>query len=108
MPASRIISTNGNSITRCRKNVMNGNILVMVKNVGDVNSPVCINAMKDGKVVKTVWYDGFSGKLGLMFPAGDYDEFKIDQPENIPEINRKNNTYYEHGLLHKEEPFKYN
>lgn len=88
-------------------NVMpQGEIVVMVKNVGEVNSPVCLNGIKDGKVVKTVWYNGFSGSVGLMFPAGDYDAIMIDQPEIIPEVNRKNNTAYTHGLFKKVEPLK--
>ncbi|HET6991111.1 MAG TPA: hypothetical protein VFJ43_07295, partial [Bacteroidia bacterium] len=87
-------------------NTLKDQIVVMVKNVGEINAPVCINAMKDGKVVKTIWYEGFSGTIGLMFPKGDYDEFMIDQPEMMPETNRKNNTYYEHGLFPKVEPLK--
>lgn len=81
-------------------------IPVMVKNVGDVNSPVCLDGIKDGKIVKTVWYDGFSGSAALLFPAGDYDAIMIDQPEEIPEVNRKNNTVYTHGLFKKTEPLK--
>jgi hypothetical protein len=89
------------------KNVMPQNeIVVMVKNVGEINGPVCLNGIKDGKVVKTVWYDGFSGTSGLMFPKGDYDAIMIDQPEEMPEVNRKNNTAYTHGLFKKVEPLK--
>lgn len=88
------------------ENKLKDQVVVMVKNVGEVNSPVCINAMKDGKVVKTIWYEGFSGKIGLMFPKGDYDEFMIDQPEVMPEVNRKNNTAYTHGMFKKVEPLK--
>ncbi|CAN5199320.1 hypothetical protein BH09BAC5_BH09BAC5_12280 [soil metagenome] len=91
------------------QNTMKDQIVVMVKNTGEINGPVCINALKDGKVVKTVWFEGFpasEGKVGLMFPKGDYDEFKIDQPELMPEVNRKNNTYYTHGLFKKVEPIK--
>ncbi|MDQ3111880.1 MAG: M1 family metallopeptidase [Bacteroidota bacterium] len=88
------------------ENKLQDQIIVEVKNVGEVNSPVCINAMKDGKVVKSIWYDGFEGKIALMFPKGDYDQFMIDQPEVIPEVNRKNNTFYTHGLFKKVEPLK--
>ncbi|MEO5642759.1 MAG: M1 family metallopeptidase [Bacteroidia bacterium] len=80
--------------------------VVLVKNVGEVNSPVLICGLKDGRVVQSLWFDGFAGEVGLMFPSGDYDAFMIDQPEVIPEVNRKNNTAYTHGLFKKTEPLK--
>ncbi|MBI3511529.1 MAG: M1 family metallopeptidase [Bacteroidetes bacterium] len=82
---------------------------VEVKNVGEVAGPVCVNAIKDGRVVATKWFDPLpvSDTVGFcIFPAGDYDAFEIDQPGNIPEINRKNNTAYTHGVLRKVEPLK--
>jgi hypothetical protein len=83
-----------------------GKYLISVKNVGEIKGPVCINGIKDGKVIQSVWYDGFDGELGLLFPKGDYDEFMIDQPEMMPETNRKNNTEYTHGVFKKVEPLK--
>ena len=83
-----------------------GSYLIDVKNIGEINGPVCINGIKDGKIVQTKWYDGFSGKLSLIFLKGDYDKFMIDQPEDMPEVNRKNNTAYTHGMFKKVEPLK--
>jgi hypothetical protein len=83
-----------------------GSYVVNLKNVGEIQSPVCVNAIKDGKIVKTIWADGFTGEESIIFPKGDYDEFRIDQPEVMPEVNRKNNTVYTHGLLSKAEPLK--
>ncbi|HTL80473.1 MAG TPA: M1 family metallopeptidase [Bacteroidia bacterium] len=85
---------------------MVGKYGITVNNVGEVNSPFCINGMKDGRVVQTIWYEGFGDKETVFFPAGDYDQFIIDQPENIPEVNRKNNTYDNHGIFRKMEPLK--
>ncbi len=85
----------------------NNQYIVLVKNVGQINGPVCLNGIKDNKVVKTIWYDGFSGQVGLMFPAGDYDEFMIDQMEEMLETNRKNNTERTSGILKKVEPLKF-
>lgn len=79
---------------------------ITVKNCGDINGPFAISGMKNGSVVKTQWYEGFSGKQTMMFPAGDYDAFKIDAGEALPEANRKNNTMKTSGLLKKAEPFK--
>ncbi len=88
------------------ENKLGGQIVVMVKNAGEINGPVMLNAVKDDKIVQTQWYEGFSGKLGLMFPGGDYDYIRIDQPEWMPEINRKNNIARTHGIFKKTEPLK--
>lgn len=78
-----------------------------LKNVGEINAPVCVSAVKDGQVVKSVWYEGFAGESHPTFPMVDADEFIIDQPEDGPDVNRKNNTIRSHGLLKKTEPLKF-
>jgi hypothetical protein len=77
-----------------------------LKNCGDISAPVCVSAVKDGKVVKTVWYEGFAGTSTPRFPSVDADYFMIDQMEDAPEVNRKNNTVKSHGVLKKVEPLK--
>lgn len=77
-----------------------------LKNVGDISAPVCVSAVKDGKVVKSVWYEGFADESNPRFPMVEADYFMIDQPEDGPEVNRKNNTVKSHGLLKKTEPLK--
>lgn len=83
-----------------------GSYLITIKNVGEINAPICINGIKDGKVVQTIWYEGFAGKLSLIFPKGDYDKFMIDQLEIMPEVNRKNNIERTSGLFARVEPLK--
>ena len=77
-----------------------------LKNVGDVSAPVCVSAVKDGKVVKSVWYEGFAGESTPRFPMVEADYFMIDQFEDGGDVNRKNNTIKSHGLLKKTEPFR--
>lgn len=77
-----------------------------VKNTGEIKGPVIIYGVKDHKLVGEVVYDGFSGRQMLTFPPSEVDYFKIDYPENMPEINRDNNTIYTRGLFKKTEPFK--
>ncbi|RMG79604.1 MAG: M1 family peptidase, partial [Bacteroidetes bacterium] len=79
--------------------------LITVKNKGQINAPVQINGIKDGSIVKTVWLDGFDKKQTVDF-QGDYDLIKIDATNDIPEINRRNNTVKTKGLLKKTEPFR--
>jgi len=77
-----------------------------VKNTGDIKGPVIIYGIKNDKPVGEVMYEGFEGKAMLGFPPADVDYFKIDYPENMPEINRNNNTIRTHGIFKKVEPLK--
>ncbi len=80
--------------------------LVKVKNVGEIVGPVCISAMRDGKVAANIWYDGFDGTRVFEYLPGEYDAFKIDGFHDMPEIQRKNNTIRTKGVFKKIEPFR--
>ena len=71
-----------------------------------LKGPFSLSALKDGEVVKTIWYDGFLGEMPVLFPTTDYDELKIDVSEVIPDVNRANNTYKMKGLTHKKMPLR--
>ena len=77
-----------------------------IENNGDIAAPVCVSAVKDGKVVKSVWYEGFTGSSSPNFPLMDVDYFILDQPEDGPDVKRKNNTIKSHGVLKKVEPLR--
>ena len=79
---------------------------VNVKNVGDVAAPIVISGIKEGKVVNTVWYEGFFDTKELSFPNGDYDEMIIDYYHDIPEINRKNNRFSLFNFVGRIEPLE--
>ena len=79
---------------------------IEIKNTGDIKGPLFIQGIKDKKVVGQMNYDGFEGKKALSFPAQDVDCFKIDYMENMPEINRNNNTIRTTGIFKKVEPLK--
>ncbi len=79
---------------------------ILVKNNSSLLSPVSLSGIKNGKVVGTLWYNGFKGKRIFEFPPSEIDEFKIDYNEYIPDINRKNNNIRTHGLLKKSDPIK--
>lgn len=92
-------------ITFAHKNE-NGIWDIGVKNTGDVKGPVFIQGIKNNKLVGMLVYDGFEGKQLLNFPPSDIDYFKIDFVEDMPEINRNNNTIRAKGLFKKVEPIK--
>lgn len=88
------------------KKSSDGSYDITLKNVGQINGPVAVCGMKDGKRVNMMWYEGFEGRQTVKFPAGDYDKFKIDCMEDMPEVNRNNNTMYTKGLFKKTEPLQ--
>lgn len=79
---------------------------LVVTNKGDIPSPLVISAIRNHKVVKTVWYEGFEGKVILDFPNEEYDEIVIDYYHDIPEINRSNNRIRMYNIFGKIEPLE--
>tara|TARA_Y100000589_G_scaffold170458_1_gene161946 strand:- start:3049 stop:5991 length:2943 start_codon:yes stop_codon:yes gene_type:complete len=79
---------------------------VIVTNAGDIASPVVLSGIKNGKVIKTAWFDGFFETKELSFPSGDYDEIIIDYYHDIPEINRKNNRFSLFNFFGRIEPLE--
>ncbi len=84
----------------------NGMWDITVKNTGEIKGPVFIHGIKDKKPVGMLIYDGFEGTQTFNFPPSDVDYFKIDFMEDMPEINRNNNTIRTKGVFKKVEPLK--
>lgn len=79
---------------------------VSVKNKGAISGPVAVAAISD-KDTTIKWLEGFSGKQTVSFPAGEYQQFKIDPKRKIPEYRRRNNTSRANGILRTTEPLKF-
>jgi hypothetical protein len=79
---------------------------IIVKNNGRALGPVSLSGLKDGKVIGTVWYNGFKGRKVFEFPPSEVDEFRIDYEEFMPDVKRKNNNIRTHGLFKKTDPLK--
>lgn len=80
---------------------------VFVKNIGQVAGPIEVNALKDGKVIETLWTDPNDIKSTLHFTSMDADEMVIDKTRDIPEVFRQNNTIKTKGLFKKYESPKF-
>ena len=92
-------------IKSCNKKA-DGSWDIDIKNKAEIKGPVFLQGIKDKKVVNEIKYDGFAGEKSLNFPALDVDHFKIDYGQDMPEINRDNNTIRTKGILKKVEPLK--
>lgn len=79
---------------------------VLVKNTGQVNGPIQICGIKNGKLIGIVWYDGFEGEKWLGFPVSEVDKIVIDYLMVMPEDQRQNNTISTSGLFKKMEPLQ--
>ncbi|MFC2118398.1 M1 family metallopeptidase [Bacteroidota bacterium] len=80
---------------------------VLVRNIGNINSPISITGLKNSKPVYTKWFEGFKGKKWLsLSSSSDIDKVQIDNNYDMLEINRKNNQIRTSGLFKKIEPLR--
>lgn len=81
---------------------------ITVSNKGSLNAPFPIAALNaDGKVLRTMWFNGTAEDTTILFPIGEYHSFRIDAEMDMPEHNRENDTYRNHGLLRRTEPVSF-
>jgi hypothetical protein len=83
------------------------NTKIKLINKGESSSPVSLSFIsKDSS--RTVWLEGFR-KDTLVWVPGDlqYEKIQIDPLLQIPEINRKNNTYKLNRLAHHFEKLRF-
>ncbi len=92
-------------ITACNKQE-DGTWKLNLKNKGEIAGPFSIQGIKDNKVVHEINFNGIKDNCALKFPVYDIDYFKIDNIQNMPEIDRNNNSIRTRGILPKLEPFK--
>jgi hypothetical protein len=80
---------------------------VTVKNVGQVNGPIEVSSLKNGKVVETVWLEPGECKRVAHLESDLFDEVRIDVGNDIPEIDRTNNSWKRSLLFNRIEPITY-
>jgi hypothetical protein len=66
------------------------NMTVSVTNLGRVPAPFSVSGIKDDKIVRTAWFEGFRGDSSFIFQGNDYDFLLIDAYEVMPDLNRGN------------------
>ncbi len=79
---------------------------LLIKNKGELASPLVIAGMKDDSVYFEKWIDGFDGQRWIQLPSGNYTEVKIDPNHVMPEIFRKNNNIRNHGVFRTADPIQ--
>lgn len=79
---------------------------LIVKNNGQLMSPLEISGLIGDSVCFEKWIDGFAGQRVIDLPEGNYSEIKIDSRHLTPELYRLNNNIRKSGLFRKSDPLK--
>jgi hypothetical protein len=82
------------------------NYRMTIVNRGDIVAPFSYSVMKNGEIIDTKWLEGFSGRQQIQVACAGCDKIIIDNRQDIPEINQKNNSIKTKGLFRKMEPLE--
>ncbi|WP_319478826.1 M1 family metallopeptidase [uncultured Draconibacterium sp.] len=88
------------------KMVRTSNQQVLIKNKGELVSPLFISGTTGDSIFFEKWEDGFKGKKWIDLPSGDYTELIIDPGHTTPEIFRINNNIKTSGTFPKADPIR--
>ena len=80
--------------------------IVTIKNVGQIDGPIKVDAFAYGKIRNTQWIEPGNKKSKIAFTGNGIDAIKIDSDKRIPEVNRRNNYWRQQGLFGKIEPLE--
>lgn len=79
---------------------------LLVKNNGELTSPMVIAGMSNDSIRFEKWVDGFAGQKWIELPQGDYCEIKIDPKHVTPDLFRLNNNIRISGFFPKSDPLR--
>ena len=79
---------------------------VLIKNNGEMSSPLVISGMIGDSVCFEKWADGFKGQKWVEVPKGNYTELEIDPRHVTPELYRLNNNIRRYGIFPKGDPIR--
>ncbi len=83
----------------------NGKLLL--KNKGELNSPLIIAGKSRDSKYSEFWENGFDGKKWVTVPWENASEIKIDPGHKMPELFRINNNIRTSGIFRKADPFQF-
>jgi hypothetical protein len=74
---------------------------LLIRNVGEVDAPFRIAALRGDTVCARKWIEGFAGEQWINTPPYHYTEFKIDPDHVMPIIDRSNSHIRTRGIFPK-------
>lgn len=78
---------------------------VLIRNRGELNSPLLIAGIKGGSIRTEKWVNGFEGRKWIEI-GRDYSEIKLDPEHKMTELFRLNNNIRTSGLFPKSDPLQ--
>ena len=79
---------------------------LLIRNKGELKSPLLIAGMTEDSVATEYWEDGFEGEKWLNISTNNYSEFKIDPDHKMTELYRLNNNIRTSGIFRRSDPFQ--
>jgi hypothetical protein len=79
---------------------------ILIRNKGEMASPLIIAGTTGDSIYFEKWSDGFEGQKWIDVPNGDYSEIRIDPLHIMPELYRLNNNIHRYGIFRKADPVK--
>lgn len=77
---------------------------LLVRNGGELVSPMVICGLRRDSITFTQWEEGFKGEKWIELPSMNFSEIKIDPLHRMPEIARLNNNIRRLGISPKADP----
>ena len=65
---------------------------LLVKNKGELTSPISVTGFLKNKIIFTFWEDGFTGNKWIELPEEKFDKVIINYNYNTIDIKTTNNT----------------
>jgi hypothetical protein len=79
---------------------------VLIKNQGELKSPLLIAGLKKDSIYTEKWEDGFSGKKWINITADSISEIRIDPDHKMTELFRLNDNIRTSGIFRKADPYR--
>ncbi len=79
---------------------------LLVRNLGELASPLIVSGMKGDSICCEKWIDGFTGEKWIELPPGNFTAIKIDPGHFMPELSRLNNNIKTSGIFRKADPIQ--
>ncbi len=76
-------------------------LIIILKNKGDINSPILITAKNNIGNTTTKWINGFSRSTQTAIKSNDYSKIEINNKNFMIDFNPGNNYYYPNKTFHK-------
>lgn len=80
---------------------------LIMKNRGELSSPLEVNVLSGDSTVFAFWTEGFSGSKKVSIPVTDFTGIKINMYHTAPELYYLNNNIRRAGFFRKIDPIRF-